>query len=109
MEIQERVKSYEEAMLNNLATLVSYNSVQGEPQPNAPFGEIPAACLDKALEARGLQTNHDFAKGNDFLRHGTHPFTSKNYPVRIPGHTDCALLSLVYYSFKIYASAFRNF
>ena len=39
MEIQERVKSYEEAMLNDLATLVSYNSVQGEPQPDAPFGE----------------------------------------------------------------------
>ena len=50
MEIQERVKSYEEAMLNDLATLVSYNSVQGEPQPDAPFGEVPAACLDKALE-----------------------------------------------------------
>ena len=29
MEIQERVKSYEEAMLNDLATLISYNSVQG--------------------------------------------------------------------------------
>ena len=41
MEIQERVKSYEEAMLNDLATLVSYNSVQGEPQPDAPFGEVP--------------------------------------------------------------------
>ena len=52
MEIQERVKSYEEAMLNNLATLVSYNSVQGEPQPNAPFGEIPAVNSSVILVRR---------------------------------------------------------
>lgn len=50
MDIKERVKSYEEAMLKDLAELVSYNSVQGEAKPNAPFGEVPAACLDKALE-----------------------------------------------------------
>lgn len=57
MNIKERVKSYEQNMLDDLASLVSYNSVQGEEKPNAPFGETVAACLDCAL---------DIAKGYGF-------------------------------------------
>ena len=50
MDIRKRVKEYEQTMLKDLETLVSFNSVEGEPEENAPFGKVPAACLDKALE-----------------------------------------------------------
>lgn len=61
MDIKQRVKSYEERMLNDLAALVSYNSVLGEAKPNAPFGEVPSACLDKALE---IAEGYDFRTCN---------------------------------------------
>lgn len=42
-----------EEMLNSLARLVQYNSVQGEALEGKPFGEGPAAVLKEALEMAG--------------------------------------------------------
>ncbi len=42
-----------EEMLESLARLVKYNSVEGEPSEGKPFGEGPAAVLREALELAG--------------------------------------------------------
>ena len=48
--IQNKILSYKDEMLNNLARLVQYNSVQSEALPGKPFGEMPAAVLAEALQ-----------------------------------------------------------
>ena len=50
MTIKEQVQQLEQSMIRDLADLVSFNSVQGEAEPDAPFGKVPAACLDRALQ-----------------------------------------------------------
>ena len=40
---------YKQEMIEKLRDLVAINSVQGEPAPNAPFGEGPRKALDYAL------------------------------------------------------------
>jgi len=55
MELKQQIEARTEEMLQNLARLVQYNSVQGEAKPGMPFGEVPAAVLKEALEiAEGL-------------------------------------------------------
>lgn len=50
MSNKEKWQSYESEMLEKLARLVKYNSVEGEASPEKPFGESVAACLAEALE-----------------------------------------------------------
>ena len=50
-----------EEMIQALARLVKYNSVEGEALPGKPFGEAPAACLTEALqiaEEMGFETKN---------------------------------------------------
>lgn len=50
-----------EEMIQALARLVKYNSVEGEALPGKPFGEAPAACLAEALqiaEEMGFETKN---------------------------------------------------
>ncbi len=50
MNIKERVLSYKNDMIQDLTTLVSYNSIFENPTPTAPFGQANADCLDAALK-----------------------------------------------------------
>ena len=50
MNIDNIVEKYKDEIINNLADLVSYQSVAGEKKENAPFGEENAKCLNRALE-----------------------------------------------------------
>ena len=50
MKYRELVEPLEQDMLASLQRLVKYNSRKGEPEENAPFGKVPAACLDEALQ-----------------------------------------------------------
>lgn len=49
MELREKVEQHLEEILQNLATLVAYNSVQGEKSEEYPFGKVVADCLHSAL------------------------------------------------------------
>ena len=44
------MEEHKPELLRDLNTLCSIRSVRGEPMPNAPYGEGPAAALKKALE-----------------------------------------------------------
>lgn len=61
MTIKEQVQQLEQSMIRDLADLVSFNSVQGEAEPDAPFGKVPAACLDRALQ---IAQNYGFTTKN---------------------------------------------
>lgn len=50
MNVRERVENHLDELLQHLKTLVSYNSVEGVAEDGYPFGRVPAACLNKALE-----------------------------------------------------------
>lgn len=59
--IDTLIESYRDDMVAALQELVRIPSVRGEPQPGAPFGPGPAACLHKALEMAedfGLKTTN---------------------------------------------------
>lgn len=59
--IDTLIESYQDDMVAALQELVRIPSVRGEPQPGAPFGPGPAACLHKALEMAedfGLKTTN---------------------------------------------------
>ncbi len=59
MTLKEQIKGYQEEMLEQIARLVKYDSVQGEALPGKPFGEGPAAVLAEALamaEEMGFET-----------------------------------------------------
>ena len=49
-DIDKYVESNRGAILRDIARLVSINSVEGEAEPNAPFGRGPREALDKGLE-----------------------------------------------------------
>lgn len=49
MEVKQYVENYRQQLLDYLATLVSFNSVEGKPEADAPFGQGPKACLHAAL------------------------------------------------------------
>ncbi|MDO4378726.1 MAG: Sapep family Mn(2+)-dependent dipeptidase [Erysipelotrichia bacterium] len=52
--LNQEVLNYKESILNDLATLVSYNSIYVPNENGTPFGVNNKACLEKALEiARG--------------------------------------------------------
>ena len=48
--IQNFIKENEQAILRDLARLVAIPSVEGEPQPGAPFGPGPRDALEEALQ-----------------------------------------------------------
>lgn len=50
MTIKERVKAHQEEMIQDLAKLVSYNSVNDPNSKTTPFGEENANCLAAGLE-----------------------------------------------------------
>ncbi|MCF0114789.1 MAG: Sapep family Mn(2+)-dependent dipeptidase, partial [Erysipelotrichaceae bacterium] len=50
MDVNSLVDKYFDELIENLTTLVSYNSVEGSPEAGAPFGKEPAACLEAALK-----------------------------------------------------------
>ena len=50
MDFKRQISMYAPKMVDRLSTLVSYNSVQGEPEEGAPFGPVVKACLTKALQ-----------------------------------------------------------
>lgn len=59
MNYKEKWQPYEQEMLDKLAVLVRYNSVEGEGSAENPFGESVAACLAEALkiaEDMGFET-----------------------------------------------------
>lgn len=59
MTLKEQIKGYQDEMLECIARLVKYNSVEGEPLPGMPFGEEPAKVLAEALsiaEEMGFKT-----------------------------------------------------
>ena len=49
-DIDKYVESNRGAILRDIARLVAINSVEGEAEPNAPFGRGPREALDKGLE-----------------------------------------------------------
>ena len=49
-DIDKYVESNRSAILRDIARLVAINSVEGEAEPNAPFGRGPREALDKGLE-----------------------------------------------------------
>lgn len=49
-EINDFVAANRAAILRDIGRLVAVNSVEGEPEPNAPFGAGPRAALDLGLE-----------------------------------------------------------
>ena len=50
MKYMEKIEPLMPEIKANLARLVKYNSVQGEPLPGKPFGEMPAAVLAEGLK-----------------------------------------------------------
>ena len=61
MDINKKVKSYEENMINDIKRLVSIKSVEEEPKEGMPFGEGPAKALNEALkiaEELGFKTKN---------------------------------------------------
>lgn len=52
-EVDAFIEQNKEAFLADLGALVAVNSVQGEPQPGAPFGPGPKQALDTALAIAG--------------------------------------------------------
>ena len=61
MTLKEKVYAYKDDIISTLTELVHYNSVQGEASEEFPFGEVPAACLKRALEImeeHGLKTTN---------------------------------------------------
>ena len=59
--VDKFVQDNEQALLAHMKELVDINSVEGQPAPGKPFGEGPAAALDKALEiaaGMGLATRN---------------------------------------------------
>lgn len=44
------VYGYKEELLKRLGKLISINSVEGTPEPDAPFGKGPKVALETALE-----------------------------------------------------------
>ena len=49
-DLERFVEENESAIFRDIARLVAINSVEGEPQPGAPFGPGPKAALDLGLE-----------------------------------------------------------
>ena len=49
-DIERFVAEHEERIFQDIARLVRINSVEGEPEPGAPFGAGPKAALDLGLE-----------------------------------------------------------
>jgi len=61
MDIKQRVKSYEENMINDIKRLVKIKSVEEEPKEGMPFGEGPAKALNESLkiaEELGFKTKN---------------------------------------------------
>ncbi|MEG0076296.1 dipeptidase PepV [Anaerorhabdus sp.] len=50
MDVRGRVENHLDEILTHLKTLVSYDSTMGASEEGYPFGKVPAACLNKALE-----------------------------------------------------------
>lgn len=50
MEIKQYVENYRQQLLDYLAKLVSFNSVEGKSEIDAPFGKGPKDCLHEALK-----------------------------------------------------------
>jgi len=76
--LNKLVEEDKDKLINSTQDLVRIKSVNGEPEPGAPFGEGPSQALDKALEiARSLgfnTTNLDgyvgyaeFGQGTDYV------------------------------------------
>ncbi len=49
-DLERFVRENETAIFRDIARLVAINSVEGEPEPGAPFGPGPKAALEKGLE-----------------------------------------------------------
>jgi succinyl-diaminopimelate desuccinylase len=61
LDLKQIVESHKEELIENLKSLVAYESVLVESEGNTPYGEQNAQCLQKALELAescGLQTNN---------------------------------------------------
>ena len=50
MEVKNLIEQYTDEMIDQIARLVQYNSVEGEAKPGMPFGEGPAAVLAEGLK-----------------------------------------------------------
>ena len=59
MDVKSMVYGYKEELLKRLGKLISINSVEGTPEPDAPFGKGPKVALETALETI------DFCKNNN--------------------------------------------
>ena len=59
MQFGKQILNYQEEILQDLKELVAIPSVVGKPEPDMPFGKLPAAALQKILtraKEMGLQT-----------------------------------------------------
>jgi len=50
MDLKEQIKNYREEMIANLAKIISYRSVLGPEEENAPYGIENLKCLEEALK-----------------------------------------------------------
>ena len=78
MDLNERVQSYKEEMIESLRRLLKYDSVASTPKEGMPNGENVARCLDEALkicEEMGFKTKNidgyagfaEYGEGDDFV------------------------------------------
>ena len=74
MDVRSMVEGYRNELVEKLGRLVSINSVEGTPAPDAPFGEGPRKALQTALamlEKNGFRTvNLDNYAGYAEMGHG---------------------------------------
>jgi succinyl-diaminopimelate desuccinylase len=55
MDLNKRIDSMKDEIVNSTKELVKFRSIEGKAEPGAPFGKDVAGCLDKALEiSKGL-------------------------------------------------------
>lgn len=78
MNLNERIQSYENDMIESLRRLLKYNSVASEPKEGMPNGEEVRKCLDEALkmcEEMGFKTKNidgyvgyaEYGEGEDYV------------------------------------------
>ena len=92
--LKEQLKAYMEAhrqqMIDDISALVAIKSDRGEPAPGAPYGEGPAAALDKAME---ICAGKGFAVKNWDGYVGTADMNDKEPGLDILAHLDVVPVS----------------
>lgn len=85
MGVRGRVEEHLDEILTHLKTLVSYDSTMGQSEEGYPFGKVPAACLNKALE---IASSYGFKTVNLDNYIGYAEMGEGNQVIGILGHLD---------------------